>query len=173
MAENPNSPSDGQIAVKPKHPGGRPRWKFDAKTLEKVEALASRGLTMRQIALALGIHFATLCRKKAKYRVFCEAIEKGKASGIAAVSNKLWDAATGGNITAMIFWLKAQAGWRDMGVDLTVSGEVGVGDKTLSEERERQLKIILAMTQEERDEYMRIVRAAQARAEQAGNQDRG
>ncbi|MHB8383854.1 MAG: phBC6A51 family helix-turn-helix protein [Candidatus Binataceae bacterium] len=162
MAENPHS-SPG--ASNPKHLG-RPAWKIDAKTLEKAEALAARGLTMRQIALALGIHFATLCRKKAKYRVLCEAIEKGKASGIASVSNKLWDAAMGGNITAMIFWLKAQGGWRDTAIDINLSGEVGL--KNADEERERQLKIVRAMTPEDREEYLRIVRDAQARVKLPG-----
>lgn len=157
----PNSPSDGQIAPKPKHPGGRPAWKIDSKIVERTEALAARGLRMDQIALVLGIGLTTLYRKKKQFGKFRQAIERGKASGVMTMSNKLWDAGMRGNITAMIFWLKAQAGWRDTAIDINVSGEVGV--KNIEAERERQLQLIRKMTVEERAAYIKIVRDAQAR----------
>jgi hypothetical protein len=78
----------------------------------------------------------------------------------AAVANKLWDSAMAGNVTAMIFWLKAQAGWRDS-VQIDISGEIGTPDQ--SADREKQLAIIRAMTPEERNEYLDLVRKAQAR----------
>ena len=42
-------------------------------------------------------------------------LKKGKALGIADVSSALYDAAVGGNVTAMIFYLKNRSpdSWRD------------------------------------------------------------
>ena len=81
--------------------------------LEEVERLASFGLTLDQVALALGIAQSTLYAKKAENTEFSEAIKRGQAKGIHAVANKLFDNAMGGNVTAQLFYLKARAQWRD------------------------------------------------------------
>jgi hypothetical protein len=44
-----------------------------------------------------------------------EAIKKGKAEKIEKVAATLVEKALGGNIVAAIFYLKAQAGWKDDG----------------------------------------------------------
>lgn len=82
--------------------------------LSKVEALAANGLTQEQIALALGISEGTLYSRKRSNKDFEEAIKRGKAKGVAVVTNKLMESIKNGNMTGMIFFLKCQAGWRDV-----------------------------------------------------------
>jgi len=88
----------------------KPKIKID---LAKVESLAANGLTQEQIALALGISASTLDNRKRENTDFTDAIKRGKAKGIALVTNKLMESIKGGNMTGMIFFLKTQAGWRE------------------------------------------------------------
>lgn len=94
--------------------------------LKKVEALASRGLTYEQIALSLGIDSSTLWRKRQKSQKLQDAIKRGKEKGIALIANKLFEEASSGNIAAMIFFLKAQGGWKERQV---VEQKVSVDEK--------------------------------------------
>ncbi len=81
---------------------------------EQVELLASRGLTQGQICDCLGINVQTMLNRKKENSEITEAIKRGKAKGIKAVTNALFEQATkGGNVAAAIFWLKNNAGWRD------------------------------------------------------------
>jgi len=91
---------------------GRPQMKFD---LEKVEELASRGLTYRQLATALGVNLKTIQKHKKINQELQAAIDLGRAKGLAEVSNSLFESATGGNVTAQIFYLKNRSpdDWRD------------------------------------------------------------
>jgi hypothetical protein len=81
--------------------------------IEQVEALAARGLTQSQIADALGISLATIQRRRQDNEEFDAALKKGQATGIAAVANKLMERINGGDVTAMIFFLKTRAGWKE------------------------------------------------------------
>ncbi|MFU1957791.1 DNA-binding protein, partial [Bordetella bronchiseptica] len=91
------------------------RPKKELPDLGQIEALASKGLNEEQIASALGISYSTLRRHKASNEQLQAALKKGKALGIADVSSALYDAAVGGNVTAMIFYLKNRSpdSWRD------------------------------------------------------------
>src|ERR1700757_3628879 len=103
--------------VNPEISKGRPkvgRRPWTPTDLDQVEALASSGLTYTQIADALGIHVHTLMRKRSQLEAFAEALKRGRAKGISAVANKLWQLAVGGNVVACIFFLKCQAGWREV-----------------------------------------------------------
>jgi len=84
--------------------------------LKQVESLAANGLTDEQIASALGISRTTLASRKRENEQFVQAIKKGKAKGVAVVTNKLMESIKGGNITGMIFFLKTQAGWKETNV---------------------------------------------------------
>ena len=84
--------------------------------LKQVESLAANGLTQEQIAAALGISESTLHKRKQENTEFTAAIKRGKAKGIALVTNKLMESIKGGNITGMIFFLKTQAGWKETNV---------------------------------------------------------
>lgn len=85
---------------------GRPRIEIDDAICQKAESLAAQGLTMEQIASVLGIGTSTLYDKQNLYPEFLEAIKDGRSKGIATVSNALFNKATAGDNTAMIFYLK-------------------------------------------------------------------
>ena len=88
----------------------KPKIEID---LSMVESLAAQGLTNQQIADSLGISERTLQNRKKDNAEFAEAIKKGKAKGIAVVTNALMKKIKSGNVTAMIFFLKTQGGWKE------------------------------------------------------------
>ena len=92
---------------------GRPAIIIDEEICKRAEAYAAQGLTMVQIANVLGIGETTLYEKRQEYSEFSEAIKRGKNKGIATITNALFTKAREGDNTAMIFYLKNQAGWQD------------------------------------------------------------
>lgn len=94
--------------------------------LAKVEALASRGLTYEQIAISLGMDSSTLWRKRQKSQKLQDAIKRGKEKGITLIANRLFEEASKGNIAAMIFFLKAQGGWKEKQI---VEQKISVDEK--------------------------------------------
>lgn len=92
--------------------------------LEKVEKLASRGLTQEQIAWSFGYAPSTLSMQKKKSIELDEAIKRGRAKGIAVMANALFDQGVAGNTASAIFWLKNNAGWTDR-QSMEVSGPHG------------------------------------------------
>jgi hypothetical protein len=75
---------------------------------EQAREMASRGLTVTQISDCLGISESTLYGKQNEYKEFMDAIKKGRAEGLNKVSNALFEKATQGNVTAMIYYLKVR-----------------------------------------------------------------
>lgn len=55
-----------------------------------------------------GISESTLYGKQNEYKEFMGAIKKGRVEGLHKVSNALFEKATQGNITAMIYYLKVR-----------------------------------------------------------------
>lgn len=104
MSKTPTALTPGQA--------GRPLKKID---LEKVESLASRGLSQKQLAIALGINLKTLQKHRKLDHELQSAIDRGQVQGLADVSNSLYENALGGNVTAQIFFLKNRDpdNWRD------------------------------------------------------------
>jgi transposase len=90
----------------------------------KVELLAAQGLTHAQIADALGISEDTVTRRKKDTAEFADAIKRGQAKGIGLVTNKLMEQVKSGNTTAIIFYLKCRAGWRETTVQ-EITGKDG------------------------------------------------
>ena len=92
---------------------GRKRIEID---LEQVEKLASRGLGNSQIARALGVSWDTIDRNRKRSADFEGALKRGKARGLAQVTNALFESATEKNsVVAQIFYLKNQDPkiWKD------------------------------------------------------------
>lgn len=92
---------------------GRPPFEITEEVIAQAETLAAQGMTTQQIALALGMGETTIYEKQRAYPEFAQAIKSGKAKGIAIVTEKLLEKAMNMDTTAMLFYLKCQAGWRD------------------------------------------------------------
>lgn len=96
---------------------------------KKLYNLAKIGLSEEQIATSLGISASTVTRRKRDDEQFDRTLKAGKQKGIDAVTNALFEGATGDkpNTSAQIFFLKNRAGWRDKTeVDANLSGDVTV-----------------------------------------------
>ena len=75
---------------------------------QEAREMASNGLTVAQIADCLGISESTLYGKQNEYKEFMDAIKKGALRAYIRVSNALFEKATQGNVTAMIYYLKVR-----------------------------------------------------------------
>lgn len=97
---------------KPTKKVGRKRIELD---YAEVERLAARGLGSTQIARALGVSWSTIQRNRKRSAEFDDIIKRGKVRGVEMVTDALLESATGGNVTAQIFYLKNRDGdrWRD------------------------------------------------------------
>lgn len=82
---------------------------------EQVQNLASRGLTMKQIAYCLGFGRTKLYRLRESKPDIRDAIEKGRAKGVQIIANSLFNNARDGNALCQIFYLKNRAPdeWHD------------------------------------------------------------
>ena len=86
----------------------RPSWNPTSIDCDKAREMASRGLTVAQIADCLGLGERTIYEKQNEFPQFMQAIKKGRAEGINSVTNALFEKATQGNVTAMIYYLKVR-----------------------------------------------------------------
>ncbi|MGL4234090.1 MAG: hypothetical protein ACRCWJ_22235 [Casimicrobium sp.] len=73
-----------------------------------VENMAGVGLPYQMIADIIDYDKDTLVKH------FRRELSRGKAKSTAAVANSLYKKAISGDTASMIFWLKAQAGWREL-----------------------------------------------------------
>lgn len=88
---------------------GRGRPPFDPSKEQRttVELMASIGVPQEAIAAAIGIAEKTLREH------FRAELDTGKVKTITRVADSLVRQALAGNVTAMIFYLKTQAGWKE------------------------------------------------------------
>lgn len=73
----------------------------------KVETLAAVGVRHEDIARIIKIDPTTL---RIRYR---DELDLGTAKANAQIAQRLYQRAVDGDLGAMIFWLKARAGWRE------------------------------------------------------------
>lgn len=97
---------------------GRPLTTLTDTQRAEVETL-SAVLNAEQIADFLGIGRTTFFAILNRDEDLSERYKRGKARAIGAVAQSLVTKARAGNVTAMIFFLKTQGGWRES-VDLAV-----------------------------------------------------
>lgn len=93
----------------------KPRTELTDKQAAQVEALAAY-LSKQQIADYLGVSRPTFDAIIERDDIVSLHYKKGKAKAIANVAQGLVKQAMDGNITAAIFYLKTQAGWRETDV---------------------------------------------------------
>ena len=106
----------------------------------EVETLAAV-LNAEQIADFLGCGRTTFFALLNRDEDLSERYKRGKARAIGAVAQSLVTKARAGNVTAMIFFLKTQGGWRE-GVDLAVRQQPGE-DLDLSDLTDEELNALL------------------------------
>jgi hypothetical protein len=93
--------------------------------LDEVKKLAGLGLTEAEISYNLGFSPTYFNERKFKEPEIAEAIKAGRAKANAFVVSQLMNQVKTGNTTAMIFYLKCRAGWRDQPDRLEISGPNG------------------------------------------------
>jgi hypothetical protein len=88
---------------------GRPAFEPTDSEKKQVEALSGYGLPFENIAALVrdGIHKTTLMDH------FQHELQRGKAKANARIGQTLFNKATGGDTTAMIWWSKTQMRWRE------------------------------------------------------------
>lgn len=91
----------------------RPRKTLTGEQKAQIEAMAAF-LTKEQIADFFGISRPTLNEIMKRDNEVSLRYKRGKASAIGSVAKSLLQQAREGNMTAAIFYLKTQAGWREV-----------------------------------------------------------
>ena len=102
-----NLPIDAIETETSKAGKGRPPHLPNADTRNKVYTLSTVGTRHEDIASVLSISHDTLV----KY--YKEELDKGRIEANASVAETLFKQAKEGNTTAMIFWLKSRAKWKE------------------------------------------------------------
>jgi hypothetical protein len=102
-----NLPIDAIETEESKAGKGRPPHLPTADTRNKVYTLSTVGTRHEDIASVLSISHDTLV----KY--YKEELDKGRIEANASVAETLFKQAKEGNTTAMIFWLKSRAKWKE------------------------------------------------------------
>jgi hypothetical protein len=87
-------------------PGRKPHEPTDAQR-QLVSLHATVGTTHETIADILGIHKETL------YKYYTPELKQAREKANATIGGALFNKAKGGDTTAMIFWLKTRARWRE------------------------------------------------------------
>jgi len=131
--------------AKTKRKVGRPKFEITEAIMKKAEDYAAKGLTAEQIAMVLGISETTFYERQAENAEFAEALKRGRGTGIANVTNALYEKATvDKDNTAMIFYLKNRAGWVDKQETTTTVENRHVIDLTgIDNESLKQLESVL------------------------------
>ena len=119
--------------------GGRPPFTLTTEQKGQVEKLASI-LTKEQLADYFGMSRMTFTALMERDHEVCCAYNKGKAAAIGAVAQSLVQRARNGNISAAIFYLKTQAGWRETQA-IELSGRDG---KPIAFDAKRRLLALVA-----------------------------
>lgn len=93
----------------PKNPGQKGREKHvpTKENRKLVESMAAAGVTQADIGIVLELSESTI----AKY--YRREINRASLLANTAVAGKLYEKCMAGDITAIIFWLKTRAKWRE------------------------------------------------------------
>ena len=98
--------------------------------LGRVEKLATRGLSQKQVCHALGFSETWWHAKKQEFSELGEFYKKGQAKGLAKVSNALYEQALSGSTGAACFYLKNRDPDRWSDVKSVNALQINVGKMT-------------------------------------------
>ena len=130
--------------------GPKPRLITD-EFLEKVEHLAARGLSQKQVCDALGFSETWWHAKKQENMELDECYKKGAARGLAEVSNAIYEQALNGSTGAACFFLKNRDPDRLSDVKSVNAVQINVGkmtDTQLLEELRSDPRVYAAITRQ-------------------------
>ena len=117
----------------------KPRTELTDKQAAQVEALAAY-LSKQQIADYLGVSRPTFDAIIERDEVVSLHYKKGKAKAIANVAQGLVKQAIEGNMTAAIFYLKTQAGWKETQVVDNTSSDGTMSTQPLTPDIAKAIK---------------------------------
>jgi len=86
---------------------GRPPLNVTEDQRKEIQRLGGFGTPIREIAAIVGISVPTI------YKYYREDLTLGKGLTNAKVVNALYEAAIGGNVSAMMYWTKHRCGWKE------------------------------------------------------------
>jgi len=92
--------------------GGRPPVVFNDQQVLQIETLAAV-LSKAQLSDYFGVSENTFREIEGRQPEVSEAYKRGKAKAIGNVAGNLIAQAKAGNVSAAIFYLKTQAGWKE------------------------------------------------------------
>lgn len=104
---------------------GAPPHEPTRATRELVQLHTMVGTTQETIASIIGIDPKTL---RKHYR---DELDLAKAKANATIGGALFNKAKAGDTTAMIFWMKTQAGWKETNVNEHTSPDGSMTPKTV------------------------------------------
>lgn len=113
---------------------GNARWVVTETGIKMVEDLTARGVTLTNIARALGMDTATLRLVRHRQPEVEEAYQRGKSREEEALVGNLRRAANDGNVVAAIFLLKARHAYKE-GQPMEVNVSVNTGGVLVVPER--------------------------------------
>jgi len=112
------APAKRKSRAKPKSEhkkSGKPMKVLSAKEMGEIEKLATV-LTKDQLANYFGMSKTTFQEIEKRQPEVSDLYKRGRAKAIAGIAGNLVNKARAGNITAQIFFLKTQAGWKETSV---------------------------------------------------------
>ena len=130
--------------------GPKPRL-ITKQFLEKVEHLATRGLSQQQVCHALGFSETWWYDAKQKNSDISDSFKKGQAKGLAEVSNSIYEQALNGGTGAACFFLKNRDPDRWSDVKSVNALQINVGkmtDTQLLEELRSDPRLYAAITRQ-------------------------
>lgn len=136
-----------------------------------IEYLSGLGLTVKQIATALGFNIRTFYKRVEDQEGVREALSKGRIKAKIAVTQSAYEMATDKEHPSMtMFWLTHQEGWIKED-DTTEQDEVEMLEAMSEEDRKKRIDHILNMR--ERIKAVRDVTPASATSgdEEGGEKD--
>ncbi len=86
---------------------------FNSLNVAHVERMAEAGMSRQQIGNYYGVTGQRIGQLIREHPELDEAFSRGLSKGIEKASNKLMELIENGNLIATIFYLKAQAGWKE------------------------------------------------------------
>lgn len=106
----------GRINTTKKTPGPPPKFTPTPQDLDQIEAMASRGMNQKHIAMSYGLSESAWYETKARNPQIQVRIDLGRGKGIKKVISLLWERVERGDERAIYYFLDKIAGFETKGL---------------------------------------------------------